>query len=839
MKSIGGIVIMVAASYFLGPAGANLAGWQLGLAVGACSVAYGLAINALFPPKSGVQQESEVSYSTATKGQAINVPFGTTFVQPNFIEIDESLLQEDEVKAGKGGGTVTGYEYYIPYSCYLCVGPIDRILRFNTSPGQEVVFDTPTGFTDEYVNLDLKHSGGAGGVVRVYQGTENQTRVDTGDLLFHLSRNYRNFCWMYLGVGERGYGIGGQSNCLSYEVLVERIPKCPGTLITCRGSRSSGHLHYNAANPAAVIFECLTNKIWGLCTPYEDIDIESFEQASYFYADENVGLNFTLENFQKLSDVLQFVQSHCDCTLLQKNGKITFTTLQQKSEDLSLCVEINEDNATIDFQTPTYDNLPSELIVDWTNPEFNYKNDTVSLTNPATWEIVGGGHAVRLSMAGFYAHEIVQQQARRTLRKLTNPRATAKATANISLNRVELGDLVRLVSSAWAPVGKKIVVPMRIVQITTSGSDAEHVEILMQEDVDYPRLELDVAGVVADDTIAITPWDTVPASTSTVGYISSVVTVAPLADVKIYEIPPVLGYLHGEADSDYIVALARKQTSAISTALYYSESGGDYKPLGNNNSLTHTGTFTTPMAYEFITRGLIDVAMDSPAGASAVASACGYCPTGTLIEEVLIHDDCYAIIDDEIVQIGYAELTDATHLRLTNVVRGCFGTQIVAHPSTSKLYYIGPSTVSAIKVNSVTTGVPIDFKVNPVSVGNVVVPTETVYTRTVTGATSRPLGPFKVVETMGEIHIYPRSIRLGAGMQDFALDCWAPPLTIDHSFMIVEDGGSSYPLIGEYVTPDPLVLDSGYFKTTKLGSLPYRIYSLREGLMSTDFISMA
>src|SRR5690554_1220301 len=114
------------------------------------------------------------------------------------------------------------------------------------------------------------------------------------------------------GSGSTGLGadIGHNMAIIkSFWVKVRRAPKLvpfPGTIMV-----NGMHL----ANPAAIIWECLTNGEWGMGGAPSALDQDSFTSAADVLAAEGFGLAMLWSRQETIEDFVGDVLGHIDATL--------------------------------------------------------------------------------------------------------------------------------------------------------------------------------------------------------------------------------------------------------------------------------------------------------------------------------------------------------------------------------------------------------------------------------------------------------------------------------------------------------------------------------------------
>ena len=83
-------------------------------------------------------------------------------------------------------------------------------------------------------------------------------------------------------------------------------------------------------NPAHILRECLTNAIWGMSYPIEDLDDDSFTHAANVLYNEGFGLSFIWDRADEIQSVINEVIRHIDAFLYVdiRTGKFTLKLLR-------------------------------------------------------------------------------------------------------------------------------------------------------------------------------------------------------------------------------------------------------------------------------------------------------------------------------------------------------------------------------------------------------------------------------------------------------------------------------------------------------------------------------
>jgi len=199
------------------------------------------------------------------------------------------------------------------------------------------------------------------------------------------------------------------------------------------------------ANPAHMIYECLTNTDWGLGSPGVLIDTASFVAAAQTLYDENFGLSMiwtkqaSIESF--IGEILDHVQGafYTD----PRTGLYTIK-LFRDDYDAGTLRQITPDNAKlVSFSRKMWGETVNEIAVSWTNPE-NEESETVTAQNLSLIEKQGAPAPATREYYGIRNRGLAQRVAERDLRTSSAPLAIAEYELDRSAWNLLPGEVVEL-----------------------------------------------------------------------------------------------------------------------------------------------------------------------------------------------------------------------------------------------------------------------------------------------------------------------------------------------------------------------------------------------------------
>lgn len=251
------------------------------------------------------------------------------------------------------------------------------------------------------------------------------------------------------------------------------------------------------ANPAHIIFECLTNADWGMGSPEAAIDDDSFDDASQALFDENFGLSVIWIRQAQIQEFIQEVLDHIQAVLFvdPATGLLTLKLIRD-DYDAAYLPEINPDNADMGaFSRKLWGEITNEIIVTWTNP-VNEQEETVMIHDLASIATQGGIVSDSRNYYGVRSGELAQRLATRDLRSAGSPLASCEVEMERTQWQLRPASVV---SAVWPEHGLDGVV-MRVIEVDYGKPGDPTIKAKLVEDV----FGLDVGAYVVPPT---TSWE--------------------------------------------------------------------------------------------------------------------------------------------------------------------------------------------------------------------------------------------------------------------------------------------------------------------------------------------
>lgn len=234
------------------------------------------------------------------------------------------------------------------------------------------------------------------------------------------------------------------------------------------------------ANPAHMIYECLTNGEWGMGAAPSLIDVGSFEQAGVLLLLEGLGLSMIWTRQTTVEAFVSEVLDHIQATLFvnPRNGLLTLKLIRgdYNVDDLR---HITVDNAQMsNFQRKAWGEIINEIVVTWTNPE-NEQDETVTIQDNSAIASQGGIVSDSRNYYGVRSSELAMKLAARDLRTSSTPLAACDVTLNRTAWDLLPGEVVKV---TWEERGLNAV-PMRVGPVDYGRPGEPEIKASLVEDI--------------------------------------------------------------------------------------------------------------------------------------------------------------------------------------------------------------------------------------------------------------------------------------------------------------------------------------------------------------------
>lgn len=427
---------------------------------------------------------------TAEEGRAIPVIFGTVkLAAPNVVWFGDLKINAIKKKAGGflgiGAKKVTvGYKYFVGLHLALCHGVVDSLVQIIAGEDKNVPFTStvvtgPEG--EDFIKITVDQpklfggddkEGGLKGTIFFYRGQSSQRGNTYLSSKLGLSPMpaYRGLCH---AVAEQFY-VGTSQYMKNLAFVLRRLPNNLGL------SGSNWNIGGDA-NPAEIIFELMTNQIWGLGIPSTRFDLASFRAAGNTLATEGMGMSLQLDSDAAADQVLDDVLRHIDGVLYTDPATGLWTLkLARADYDPATLPELTEDDIleAPEFSRGSWEETLNEVKVTYLD-RATFKERVVQAQEMANFAIRGQLSSDTIPFRGFSNATIAQQVAMRELKTHSYPLARGRLKANRKAWNLRIGGVFKF---TWTPLGITGMV-VRITSINYGALEAGEIQIDFVEDI--------------------------------------------------------------------------------------------------------------------------------------------------------------------------------------------------------------------------------------------------------------------------------------------------------------------------------------------------------------------
>jgi hypothetical protein len=402
--------------------------------------------------------------------------------------------------------TITENRYYMTVHYGIGHGELDSI---NHVFVKEKLIWSGTQESNAEITVDLpdlfggyKKEGGVRGVLDFYLGTPDQLMTAAGATRYSKTPStmpgYRGVASvLFRGTGNAGGFWWGSNNPYlpPAEINVTDIPRLLGddfaeivdpeaTGRPFEGTESLPPLP--DANPSHIIYECLRDDDWGMGTPSNTIDVESFEDAAEVLHGENFGLSMMWNQQSTIEAYIQEVVDHIQAVLFidPDTGQWRLRLLRDDYDLQGDGVEVNESNAVAtNRQRKGYGETINEIVIEWTDP-VNEQIKTVAFQNIAGITTQSGGPVSDTrNYYGVRNPTLAAKLGARDIQSASYPLFSCDLVVSATLRgptgRIKPGDILRF---SWAADGI-VNMPLRVYKVDYGKPGDEKIRLQVTEDI--------------------------------------------------------------------------------------------------------------------------------------------------------------------------------------------------------------------------------------------------------------------------------------------------------------------------------------------------------------------
>lgn len=455
---------------------------------GLISIAIGIALNELTAADPDIENarpagDGEFKFPTASEDRVVPILFGTELLKgPNVVwwgDRSQTAIKETiKISLLRQKRVITGWRYSVGIQFGLCRGQIEAITGVwigDTRVFTGSVQDGPITINEP--NLfggDENGTGGVVGTLRVQSGTETQAVNAYLTPFQDPQPAYRGSCY---AVWEGGLIGNSATNIKPWSFEVSRFPNQLGL------SGGKEKVNTTDANPAAVIYEFLTNDDWGFGFPAVDVDSANLITAGNTLFDEGNGFSFRIEKRMDAQAFLMELERQIGGVVYldQLSGKWRIT-LARGGYSIASLKKVDSTNTikVMNFGRGSWDETINQIRIGYSDRIRDYFKTFAIANDNANLRLQGNEQVSSTrEYPGIKNSPLAEKIATRDLKEVTIPLARAKVAVDRSLWDVILAEVV-----AWSDLTLGIVdLPMRVVRINRGTLTNSEIILTMVQDV--------------------------------------------------------------------------------------------------------------------------------------------------------------------------------------------------------------------------------------------------------------------------------------------------------------------------------------------------------------------
>jgi hypothetical protein len=490
----------------------------------------------------------------------------------------------------------------------------------------------------------------------------------------------------------------------------------PGSASELGTTRLRPSAAYGDANPAAVLYELMTNPVWGRGISPTCIDLPSFVQASQYFYDEGIGMSFTLESQSSLGDAIETIRAHVKLAVFWMGDKLYCQCLTDRSSAYSPRVVLTRDSIVDpEFSRPAWPNTYNEMRVQFLNRYQNYQSELAIAQDDANFATVGQINSTKAELPAFSSRESATRAAQQLLQDLSYPQATLKFKMARYHSGLYPSAFVELQWSEWSD--GTVTTYWRVAEISDDDQGSAGLSVTLVEDL----YSTPFVGVSEDFTPPVPAYEGMTRNSDAELYLGGDHARSPALTGLFFMVAEMSIKL---TDSDKMFGFFCQRPDGYThsvTVLWKAEDGEDFALLGTikpwaiacvlqdeiseetNTVRRDQSTFRLQLRYASERAKFLE-------WASYISA------TSDGFERLTGSEKNWLIIGNEFIQIGQAEAGSGTNdVIVTAYVREQYGSERATHEAGTPCMFVYDFIPYAytLRYDQMPLGVPITFRVYP------------------------------------------------------------------------------------------------------------------------------
>ena len=428
------------------------------------------------PPKKAALDDFDLP--VAEEGRPIPVVFGTVNITGSNVlwygDLDTKAIKQ----GGLFGSTTIGFKYFLGVHFGLCHGPVDAITKIAIGEKTAWTGNITASGTGSISQPQLfggrKREGGVEGTFTVAMGEPAQPAPPY--LSVTLGGNVPAFRGICSLVWEGGY-LGNTPYPKPWAIRVRRILKGWTNDAPWYPAKASIG---TSANPAHIIYECLTSSEWGMGIPSSSINDANFQAVADTLYDEGFGLDLIWNRQSSIEDFIQIILDHIGAFFILRldTGQYELKLIRGDYVAASLPLYDESNVLAVDsYQRQAWGETVNEVSLVYTDP---FTEKSTSITVHDMGNIASQGRvSASVDLQAIKNHATARSVAVRELATRSLPVSKIMLRVDRTAWAVAQGDLFRF---SWAKLELSEIV-YRVIAIKKGSLESGEITVEALEDV--------------------------------------------------------------------------------------------------------------------------------------------------------------------------------------------------------------------------------------------------------------------------------------------------------------------------------------------------------------------
>ena len=249
-------------------------------------------------------------------------------------------------------------------------------------------------------------------------------------------------------------------------------------------------------NPAAIIYDLLTNEQYGLGIDNSDINWDSFVAASNYFYEQYYELNFVINQSMPVRDIIIKIQDWVECFLIKdENDEYTLVYFQDSDADNPAATVTDNDIISFILSRKSWEDTFNSFTANYTNrympgsfvPSM-MEMKTATIKNEANISMTGSVRNKVIDLMAFTNLDGVRNRLNKIMKKESYPFASGTLTVNLKYSFLRRGDVITIDTDEYNFIGPFRILDININEIDKNQIDFELVQLreLIADDIVDP-----------------------------------------------------------------------------------------------------------------------------------------------------------------------------------------------------------------------------------------------------------------------------------------------------------------------------------------------------------------